>query len=39
VDLSPVFFERLVVELLVKMRYGGSIKDAGRAMGKVATRG
>lgn len=28
---SPVFFERLVVELLVKMGYGGSIKDAGRA--------
>lgn len=27
----PAFFERLVVELLVKMGYGGSIKDAGRA--------
>lgn len=27
----PSFFERLVVELLVKMGYGGSIKDAGRA--------
>ena len=27
----PVFFERLVVELLVKMGYGGSLKDAGRA--------
>lgn len=27
----PLFFERLVVELLVKMGYGGSIKDAGRA--------
>lgn len=27
----PVFFERLVVELLVKMGYGGSIKDAGQA--------
>ncbi len=34
VELSPAFFERLVVELLVKMGYGGSIKDAGRAMGK-----
>ena len=32
VDLSPAFFERLVVELLVKMGYGGSIKDEiGRA--------
>ncbi|QJW89754.1 restriction endonuclease [Spirosoma taeanense] len=32
VSLSPAFFERLVVELLVKMGYGGSIKDAGRAL-------
>jgi restriction system protein len=30
-DLSPVFFERLVVDLIVKMGYGGSRKDAGRA--------
>lgn len=28
---SPAFFERMVVELLVKMGYGGSLKDAGRA--------
>ena len=28
------FFERLVVELLVKMGYGGSLKDAGKAIGK-----
>lgn len=28
---SPAFFEKLVVELLVKMGYGGSIKDAGKA--------
>jgi restriction system protein len=27
----PVFFERLVVELLVKMGYGGSLNDVGRA--------
>ena len=27
----PAFFERLVVELLVKMGYGGSIEDAGKA--------
>lgn len=26
---SPEFFEKLVVELLVKMGYGGSLKDAG----------
>jgi restriction system protein len=37
--LSPTFFERLVVELLVKMGYGGSIKDAGRAIGKTGDEG
>lgn len=31
---SPEFFERLVVELLVKMGYGGSLEDAGRAVGR-----
>lgn len=31
-SLSPAFFEKLVVELLVKMGYGGSIQDAGRAL-------
>lgn len=31
---SPTFFERVVVELLVKMGYGGSRSDAGRAIGK-----
>lgn len=31
---SPAFFERLVVELLVKMGYGGSRKEAGKALGK-----
>lgn len=30
----PEFFERLVVELLVAMGYGGSRADAGRAVGK-----
>lgn len=39
VELSPAFFERLVVELLVKMGYGGSIKDAGRALGKSGDEG
>lgn len=32
--LSPAFFERLVVQLLVSMGYGGSLKDAGKAIGK-----
>lgn len=36
---SPVFFERLVVDLLVKMGYGGSRKDAGEAIGKTADDG
>lgn len=31
---SPAFFERLVVDLLVSMGYGGSRTDAGRAVGK-----
>ncbi len=39
IELSPAFFERLVVELLVKMGYGGSIKDAGKAIGKSGDEG
>ncbi len=31
---SPQFFERLVVDLLVAMGYGGSRKDAGEAVGR-----
>lgn len=31
---SPRFFERLVVELLLSMGYGGSRKDAGQAIGQ-----
>ncbi|MGV3588500.1 MAG: restriction endonuclease [Adhaeribacter sp.] len=38
-SLPPSFFEKLVVELLVKMGYGGSIKDAGKAMGKSGDEG
>ena len=30
---SPSFFERLVVEVIVKMGYGGTRKDAGKAIG------
>jgi restriction system protein len=36
---SPAFFERLVVELLLKMGYGGSRKDFGEAIGKPGDRG
>jgi restriction system protein len=31
---TPQFFERLVVELLVAMGYGGSLADAGQAIGR-----
>lgn len=31
---SPSYFERVVIELLVKMGYGGSRADAGKAIGK-----
>lgn len=36
---SPEFFEQLVIKLLVKMGYGGSIKDAGQAVGKSGDEG
>lgn len=32
--VSPAFFERLVIDLLVAMGYGGSRQDAGRAIGR-----
>ena len=31
---SSTFFERLVIDLLVKMGYGGTRKDAGQAVGR-----
>lgn len=36
---SPGFFEKLVIELLVKMGYGGSRRDAARAVGKSGDEG
>jgi restriction system protein len=36
---SPAFFERLVVELLVKMGYGGSRSEAARAVGSTGDKG
>ncbi|QSR89190.1 restriction endonuclease [Methylacidiphilum caldifontis] len=36
---SPVFFERLVIDLLVKMGYGGSRQDAGSALGRSGDEG
>lgn len=37
--ISPAFFEKLVVELLVKMGYGGSLKEAGEVRGKSGDEG
>jgi len=36
---SPEFFERLVVDLLVSMGYGGSRADAGQAIGRSGDNG
>jgi restriction system protein len=36
---TPQFFERLVVELLVNMGYGGSRRDAGMAVGQGGDEG
>ena len=33
-EMSPAFFERLVVDVLVAMGYGGERRDAGRAVGQ-----
>ncbi|MBE2220858.1 MAG: restriction endonuclease [Anaerolineae bacterium] len=38
-DYSPAFFERLVVDLLVKMGYGGTRKEAGKAIGTSGDEG
>jgi restriction system protein len=38
-NVTPAFFEKLVVDLLVKTGYGGSIKDAGKAIGKTNDEG
>ena len=36
---TPEFFERLVVKLLVEMGYGGSIEEAGLAIGRQGDEG
>lgn len=38
-ECSPSFFERLVIDLLVKMGYGGSRKEAGQAIGRSGDEG
>lgn len=38
-ERSPRFFERLVVELLVKMGYGGAFEESGSVIGKTNDEG
>lgn len=38
-NVSPAFFEKLVVELLVKMGYGGTVRDAARIVGRTGDEG
>lgn len=38
-DNPPQFFERVVVDLLVRMGYGGTLQDAGRAIGRSGDEG
>jgi len=38
-DNSPAFFERLVVDLMVAMGYGGSRADAGKSVGRSGDEG
>lgn len=37
--LTPAQFERLVVEVLVAMGYGGNVRDAGKALGRSGDNG
>jgi restriction system protein len=34
-ESPPDFFEKLVIDLLINMGYGGSRRDAGKVIGKV----
>ena len=38
-DCSPRFFEQLVIDIIVKMGYGGSRKEAGQAVGRSGDEG
>lgn len=38
-DCSSQFFERLVIDVLLKMGYGGSRKEAGEAIGRAGDEG
>lgn len=36
---TPIFFEKLIIELLLAMGYGGTSEDAGRALGRTGDDG
>ncbi len=38
-NCSPEFFERLVIDVLIKMGYGGSRREAGAALGRSGDEG
>ncbi len=38
-ECSPDFFERFVIDVLIKMGYGGSRKEAGQAVGRAGDEG
>lgn len=38
-EMTPEFFEKLVVRLIVAMGYGGNLTDAGKAIGKSGDEG
>ncbi|HKL07850.1 MAG TPA: restriction endonuclease [Bacteroidales bacterium] len=38
-NCSPAFFEKIVVDVLTKIGYGGSRKDAGKALGRTGDGG
>lgn len=38
-SVTPAFFERLVVDLLVAMGYGGTVEDAGQVVGRTGDGG
>ncbi|MEX2515817.1 MAG: restriction endonuclease [Gammaproteobacteria bacterium] len=38
-NCSPAFFEKLVIDMLVRMGYGGSRKEAGQAIGRSGDEG
>ena len=38
-NCSPAFFEKIVVDMLTKIGYGGSRKDAGKALGRTGDGG